>query len=290
MSSLGQLVAGIAHEINNPVTFISGNISHADQYAHELLELVQLYAQHYPQPVPEIADLVENIDFDFLREDFPKLLNSMHMGASRIREIVLGLRNFSRLDESERKPVDIHQGLDNTLLILQHRLKPEAANIQLIKEYGKLPLVECYPGQLNQVFMNLLNNAIDALEKCEQMADWSSSKHSWKNNQQNPRLIKISTEIGDNFDYIELNPNSPQKNQSIRIRIADNGAGIPQETKQRIFDPFFTTKPVGEGTGLGLSISYQIIVEKHGGMLQCISEPGKGTEFIVEIPVTSTQL
>lgn len=285
MSSLGQLVAGIAHEINNPVTFISGNINHADQYAHELLKLVQLYTKYYPQPVPEISDLVEDIDLEFLKADFPKVLNSMNMGASRIREIVLGLRNFSRLDEADRKPVDIHQGLENTLLILQHRLKPEAVNIQLIKEYGKLPLVECYPGQLNQVFMNLLNNAIDTLDQDEQKGDGSSSKRSLKNSQPNSRMIKISTEVIDNFKSKNLNSNSPQNNQGIRIRIADNGAGIPPETKKRIFDPFFTTKPVGEGTGLGLSISYQIIVEKHGGRLQCISELGKGTEFIVEIPL-----
>jgi PAS domain S-box-containing protein len=316
MSSLGQLVAGVAHEINNPVTFISGNISHADKYAHDLLELVRLYAKYYPQPVPEIIDLAELIDFDFLIEDFPKLLNSMNIGASRIRQIVLSLKNFSRVDESERKPVDIHEGIENTLLILQHRLKPEASDIQLIKEYGNLPPVECYPGQLNQVFMNLLNNAVDALEKCDRHPYWCSSTQMFEKTAHNSRIIKISTEVVDccannaelkalsdeglqeipsttlpselsTTDSTQLCSQPNQNFKSVVIRIADNGPGIPKEVKQRIFDPFFTTKPVGEGTGLGLSISYQIVVEKHGGQLQCFSEPGKGTEFVVKIPLTS---
>ena len=290
MSSLGQLVAGIAHEINNPVTFISGNISHAHQYAQDLLELVQRYAQYYPQPEPEIADLIEDIDFEFLMEDFPKLLNSMNMGANRIRQIVLSLKNFSRLDEAERKPVDIHEGIENTLLILQHRLKPEAANIQIIKEYANLPPVECYPGQLNQVFMNLLNNAIDALEKCDHHTFWGSSTFKFENLKHKPRIIKISTEVLDYAKSRQLGFEDSQNLKSVVIRITDNGPGIPQEVKQRIFDPFFTTKPVGEGTGLGLSISYQIIVEKHGGQLACVSEPGQGTEFIVEIPITPPEL
>ena len=284
MSSLGQLVAGVAHEINNPVTFISGNISHAAIYANDLLQLVRLYAQYYPQPVPEIEDLTEVIDFDFLREDFPKLLNSMNIGASRIRQIVLSLKNFSRLDEAERKPVNIHEGLENTLLILQHRLKPEAANIQLIKEYGDLPLVECYPGQLNQVFMNLLNNAIDSLEKSEQKSSWNGLRLTHKEVEKKTRIIKISTAVVDNH-VTGLSAEYNQNFKGVVIRIADNGCGIPNEVKQHIFDPFFTTKPVGEGTGLGLSISYQIVVEKHGGQLYCTSEPGKGTEFVVKIPL-----
>ena len=284
MSSLGQLVAGVAHEINSPVTFISGNISHAAIYANDLLQLVRLYAQYYPQPVPEIEDLTEVIDFDFLREDFPKLLNSMNIGASRIRQIVLSLKNFSRLDEAERKPVNIHEGLENTLLILQHRLKPEAANIQLIKEYGDLPLVECYPGQLNQVFMNLLNNAIDSLEKSEQKSSWNGLRLTHKEVEKKARIIKISTAVVDNH-VTGLSAEYNQNFKGVVIRIADNGCGIPNEVKQHIFDPFFTTKPVGEGTGLGLSISYQIVVEKHGGQLYCTSEPGKGTEFVVKIPL-----
>jgi signal transduction histidine kinase len=285
MSSLGQLVAGVAHEINNPVTFIYGNIAHADKYTHELLELVQLYTQHYPQPVQEIEDLIDLIDLDFLMEDFPKLLSSMDMGVNRIRQIINGLKNFSRLDEAERKLVDVHEGIENTLLILQHRLKPEAANIQLIKEYGNVPLVECYPGQLNQVFMNLLNNAIDALEKSPQKRiSWSGATSKPEPSSSPPRIIKISTEVVDHFDA-EISSLPTQTLKSVIIRIADNGHGIPKQVKKRIFDPFFTTKPVGKGTGLGLSISYQIVVEKHGGQLQCFSEPGKGTEFVVEIPL-----
>jgi signal transduction histidine kinase len=291
MSSLGQLVAGVAHEINNPVTFIYGNIAHANQYAHDLLELVQLYAKHYPKPVPEVEDLIEAIDLEFLMEDFPKLLSSMNMGVNRIHQIVLSLKNFSRLDEAERKPVDIHEGLENTLLILQHRLKPEAANIQLIREYGNLPAVECYPGQLNQVFMNLLNNAIDALEKSDcSRADSSHTDFKSSVIQCNTRTIKISTEIVDCSEADPSSSQQPGSNQCAVIRIADNGPGIPKDARKRIFDPFFTTKPVGEGTGLGLSISYQIIVEKHGGQLLCITEPRKGTEFIVEIPLTPSNL
>jgi PAS domain S-box-containing protein len=291
MSSLGQLVAGVAHEINNPVTFISGNITHAEMYAHDLLELARLYDQHYPQPVPEIESHMEEIDFDFLKQDFPKLLNSMKIGASRIRQIVLSLKNFSRLDEAERKPVDIHEGIENTLLILQHRLKPEAGNIQLVKEYGNLPLVECYPGQLNQVFMNLLNNAIDALEKSvPEPTSEHSTTHTPTPSRHKPRIIKISTEVVDRSPSKASNSDESENSKSVVIRIADNGPGMPKDVKKRIFDPFFTTKPVGEGTGLGLSISYQIIIEKHGGKLECFSAPGNGTEFVVEIPLTPTNL
>lgn len=291
MSSLGQLVAGIAHEINNPVTFIYGNINHADEYAKDLLELVRLYANHYPQPVAEIEELTESIDFDFLVEDFPRLLSSMQIGVNRIHQIVLSLKNFSRLDEAERKPVDIHEGIENTLMILQHRLKPEAANIQLLKEYGNLPLVECYAGQLNQVFMNLLNNAIDALEKSEQrQTSCLAPRLTLQGSKDNPRIIKISTEVVARSSAEAFGSLATENFKSVVIRIADNGPGIPKMLKKRIFDPFFTTKPVGEGTGLGLSISYQIVVEKHGGQLQCLSEPGKGTEFVVELPLTPPTL
>lgn len=279
MSSLGQLVAGVAHEINNPVTFISGNITHAEIYAHDLLELIRIYAEHYSPPVPEIEEYIEAIDFNFLETDFPKLLNSMKIGANRIRQIVLSLKNFSRLDEAERKLVNIHEGIENTLLILQHRLKPEASNIKLVKEYGEIPLVECYPGQLNQVFMNLLNNAIDALEK-------SNLEHNTALRHSQPKMIKITTAVVEGSQTQETQLDALEDSKRLVIRIADNGLGIPKGIKKRIFDPFFTTKPVGEGTGLGLSISYQIVVEKHGGQLQCFSEPGQGTEFVVEIPLT----
>ncbi|UKO96167.1 GAF domain-containing sensor histidine kinase [Nostoc sp. UHCC 0870] len=262
MSSLGQLVAGVAHEINNPVNFIHGNLCHAQEYTQQLLELLTLYQTYYPQPHSEIYQALESIDLDFVIEDLPKIISSMKVGADRIRSIVLSLRNFSRLDESENKLVDIHEGLNNTLLILQHRFKANAnfSGIQIIKDYGDLPLVECYAGQMNQVFMNILSNAIDALEEQES-----------KNKSIKPEIC-ISTQI------------SPNESRLL-IRIADNGLGMTQEVKNRIFDPFFTTKSVGKGTGLGLAISYQIVVEKHGGTIDCVSEVGKGTEFWIEIPI-----
>jgi predicted ATPase/signal transduction histidine kinase/tRNA A-37 threonylcarbamoyl transferase component Bud32 len=265
MSSLGQLVAGIAHEINNPINFIHGNIAHANEYIKDLLHLIDIYEQKSPDITPEILAEQEDIDLEFLREDLPNLLSSMKVGANRIRQIVLSLRNFSRLDEAEMKPVDIHEGIDSTLLILQHRLKSESANskIQVIKNYGSLPLVDCYPSQLNQVFMNLLANAIDALEE-------SKSQHSLAETELNPSYIKITTEV--------LEPNL------LAIRIADNGLGMTPDILAQIFNPFFTTKPIGKGTGLGLSISYKIIVEQHGGKLSCLSAPGQGSEFLIELP------
>ena len=265
MSSLGQMVAGVAHEINNPVSFIHGNLPYATEYVQGLLRLVQLYQQQYPHPGEAIQMQAEAIDLNFLLDDLPKLMASMHLGAERIRQIVLSLRSFSRLDEAEMKPVDIHEGIDNTLLILQNRLKakPDRSEIQVIKEYGKLPQIECYAGQLNQVFMNLLTNAIDALE--EVIANRSFY--------QSP-TIRIRTEI--------LNKNW------VKINIFDNGSGIPEQVKNRLFDPFFTTKPVGQGTGMGLSISYQIITERHKGSLQCFSSPGKGAEFEIKIPLKAS--
>ncbi|WP_366930860.1 GAF domain-containing protein [Microcoleus sp. bin38.metabat.b11b12b14.051] len=241
MSGLGQLVAGIAHEINNPVNFIYGNLNHATDYTEKLLSLLELYQQQYFDASPEIGELTEDIDLEFLLEDLPKLLLSMKVGADRIRQIVLSLRNFSRLDESQMKAVDIHEGIDSTLLILQHRLKSSSdiGNIVLVKEYGNLPLVECYAGQLNQVFMNVIGNAIDALQS-EKLSDRKFV---------NPQ-IKISTAVG------QINGDVP----SAVIRISDNGSGISESMRERIFDPFFTTKPIGKGTGLGLSISYQIVV------------------------------
>ncbi|MFP5273841.1 CBS domain-containing protein [Coleofasciculus sp.] len=284
MSSLGQLVAGVAHEINNPINFIYGNIAYASQYVQDVMGLLELYEQHYPQPVPEIQETTQDIDLEFVKTDLPKLINSMKLGADRIRNLVLSLRNFSRLDQAEMKSVDLHEGLDNTLLILQNQLKatPGLVEVQLVKEYGDLPLVECYPGQLNQVFMNLLSNAIDALEELRrlnaqaQLSDGQSSSPY-------PTIV-IQTAIKD-----VKRPKSQAKsllvNKWVVVRIADNGAGMTEIVRQRLFDPFFTTKPVGKGTGLGLSISYQIVVEKHGGYLQCNSEPGQGSEFVIEIPL-----
>jgi PAS domain S-box-containing protein len=283
MSSLGQLVAGIAHEINNPVSFIYGNIPHATQYTQDLLHLVELYRRHYPNPVPEIQAEAEAIDLDFLSEDLPKLMDSMQIGAERIRQIVLSLRNFSRRDQAASERVDLHQGIDNTLLLLQHRLKAKAGHpeIQVIKEYGDLPLVECYAGQVNQVFMNILSNAIDALEEArsttqeEQETDFSLKLRDASSCEADVRsrspMLRIRTELQDG--------------NTVVMRIADNGTGIPPHVQQQIFDPFFTTKSVGQGTGLGLSISYQIVVEKHGGQLKCFSTPGEGTEFWIELPV-----
>ncbi len=266
MSSLGQLVAGVAHEINNPINFIYANITHVTEYSNNLLELIKLYQQYYPNIDPEIENLQSEIDLEFLREDLPKMLASMKVGANRIREIVLTLRNFSRLDEAEMKPVNIHEGIDSTLLILQHRLKAksERGEIKIIKAYRDLPQIECYAGKLNQVFMNILSNAIDALEQ--------KQKEAAKEKQSLPSpCLLIATEMIDK-DWV-------------RISIKDNGIGMCETVKSRLFDPFFTTKPVGQGTGLGLSISYQIIVEHHGGKLRCVSTPNKGTEFQIEIPI-----
>ncbi|MFN6474201.1 MAG: ATP-binding protein [Nostoc sp. SerVER01] len=261
MSSLGQLVAGVAHEINNPVNFINGNIIHAKEYIQQLLELLQLYQKEYPDPTPVIRSAIGANELEFITEDLKKLLDSMKMGSERISDIVISLRNFSRLDEAEIKTVDIHSGIESTLLILQNRLKIQSnhPSIEIIKEYGQLPLVECYAGQLNQVLMNILTNAIDALENLSFI------------NQPGNRQIFIRTFV--------LNCNW------IAIEIADNGPGMPPEVQQRLFDPFFTTKPVGKGTGLGMSISYQIITEKHQGRLSCISSPGAGAKFIIEIPI-----
>ncbi|MBD2520958.1 ATP-binding protein [Nostoc sp. FACHB-133] len=266
MSSLGQLVAGVAHEINNPVNFIHGNLVYVQEYTQDLLAFVQLYQQHDPNPAAEIQTVAEDIELEFLQEDLPKMLSSMKVGTDRIRQIVLSLRNFSRIDEAEFKSVDIHEGIDSTLMILQHRLKakPEQPEIEVIKDYGTIPLVECYAGQLNQVFMNILVNAIDALEE-------NNTKHTYKEIEKNPSRIKIRTSV-INSTWLE-------------IAIADNGVGISKEFQQRIFDPFFTTKPIGKGTGMGMSISYQIITEKHGGKLECFSTSGKGTEFIIQIPL-----
>lgn len=281
MSSLGQLVAGVAHEINNPVNFIFGNLTHAKDYTENILALLQLYQKNYPKPVPEIENKIEAIELDFLKEDLPKLLSSMKVGADRIREIVLSLRTFSRLDEGEMKEVDIHSGIDSTLMILQNRLKAKPGHpaIQVIKEYGNLPLVECYAGQLNQVFMNIITNAIDAIDE----RDLQRSPEEIK---ANPSKIIIRTELG----YPESDSLSSQPEPQLAvIRIIDNGPGMTEEVRRSIFNPFFTTKPAGKGTGLGLAISYDIVVEKHKGSLECISELGKGTEFIISIPLRQSK-
>ncbi|MGD1804536.1 PAS domain S-box protein [Dapis sp. BLCC M126] len=275
MSSLGQTVAGVAHEINNPVNFIHGNITYAKDYIRDILELLSLYQNYYPDPVAEIENKTEDIELDFLLEDLPKIISSMEMGTERIRQIVLSLRNFSRLDEAEKKVVDIHEGIDSTLLILDNRIRSKGkdSGIEIIKEYGDLPKVECYPGQLNQVFMNIIGNSIDALEgKVE------------------PKTIKITTyldsEEAEATDGQDENQNlSTSDIKYALISVTDNGPGMTENLINRVFDPFFTTKPVGKGTGLGLSISYQIIVEKHSGILKCTSQSGEGTEFMIKIPI-----
>lgn len=256
MSSLGQLVAGIAHEINNPVNFIHGNIRYVEEYSKDLLETIEACRQRLPEFVAKF-EYDNDIELEFIEQDLNKVLASMRIGTDRIRQIVLSLRNFSRMDEAEFKEVDIHEGLDSTLLILQHRIqKHDRSPIQIIKDYGNLPLINCCAGQLNQVFMNILANAIDALEE--------------QNSDSDPQ-ISIRTSRLDS-DWVE-------------IAISDNGCGMSEMVRSRIFDPFFTTKPVGKGTGMGMSISYQIITQKHSGKLEYFSTLGQGTEFVIQVPI-----
>jgi signal transduction histidine kinase len=256
MSSLGHMVAGIAHEFNNPISFIYGNVKYANEYIQDLLDLVKLYKQEYPKSTPAIQEKIQNIDLQFLESDLPSIMLSMQTGAERIKSLVLSLRNFARLDEGELKKVNLHEGIDNTLLLLNHRLKN---GIGIVKNYGKLPNIECFPAQLNQVFMHLLNNAIDAVTETNYYIDKSLEK-----------LIFINTSLGTN--------------NLVEVRIRDNGSGISQAIQDKIFDPFFTTKPVGKATGLGLAISYQII-QKHQGSISINSQSHQGCEFVVCIPI-----
>ncbi|MEH2153333.1 MASE1 domain-containing protein [Nostoc sp.] len=271
MSALGQMVAGVAHEINNPVSFIHGNLTYLSEHIQNLLRALQAYQQHYPNPPQALHAELDKLELDFLREDMTKILQSMKIGTERIDTIVLSLRNFSRLDESELKAVDIHQGIDSTLVILQHRLQAtgDRPEIQVIKEYGQLPLIECDAGCLNQVFMSLLNNAVDALEE-------SNQGRSFQDISANPNTIWVESR------KIDTN--------QVMIMISDNGIGISKEIRSKLFDPFFSTKPVGKGTGLGLFMSYQIVTEKHGGNLWCDSTIGQGTKFVIEIPVKAKRI
>lgn len=273
ISSLGRVVAGVAHEINNPVSFVYCNLDYATCYIRDLMHLVELYEQHYPQPVAPIQNYMEAIDFDFLMVDLPKLLASMKVGANRIHQVVLSLQNFLKPEQAKKKPADIHEGIDSTLMILQHRLKATAEHqeIKILKEYGTLPLVDCYAGQLNQVFMHLLSNAIDVLEASIKDKDSSG-------------CITISTGIEEMRQQVG-GVSSSNKIPHAVIRVVDNGPGISEEICSRLFEPFVTTKPAGKGVGLGLSVSYQIVVEKHGGQLMCLSELGKGAEFLIAIPI-----
>ncbi|MGL6282970.1 MAG: sensor histidine kinase, partial [Microcoleaceae cyanobacterium] len=269
MSTLGQMVAGVTHEINNPINFIHANIHYAESYLQSLLELVELYQAEYSTPSDLIETHMAEIDLDFLAEDLPKVISSIKVGADRIREIVVSMRNFSRLDESQTEYADINQGIDSTLIILSYRLK---LGINVMKEYGEIPLIECYPSQLNQVFMNIIANALDALEEQISLCSSSDSEDHQgnKTNKTNKPTIKITTE--------------KTTDDHIMIHIQDNGPGIPAKVQEQIFEAFFTTKTTGKGTGLGLAICGQIL-EKHQGKIQVNSQLGEGTEFIITLPV-----
>ncbi|MEP0886526.1 HAMP domain-containing histidine kinase, partial [Trichocoleus sp. ST-U3] len=267
MAVLGQFVAGVGHEINNPVGFISGNIDLASDAVKDLINHLKLYQEKFPNPGSEIEQNAEDIDLEELLEDLPEMLISMKIGTERIISISASLNTFSRADTASKVLANIHQCLDSTLMILQHRLKAKDKRpmIQVIKEYGEIPIIKCYPGQLNQVFMNILANAIDACEEFNQ-------DRTYDKIQAHPNTITIKTEVS-------------QDNHSVMIKIKDNGKGMSEEVKSKMFDQFFTTKAVGKGTGLGLSISRRIVVETHGGSLSCNSVLGEGTEFVIKIPV-----
>jgi signal transduction histidine kinase len=324
MVALGQLVAGIAHEVNNPISFIYGNLEYVGQYVQELVSVISLYQQEYPNSTPKIEQIVQEIDLNFLMHDLKNLLGAMNRGADRIRQIVLALQKFSRLDEALMKSVNIHEGIDSSLVMLQHRLNATTyrPTIVVVKEYGNLPPVTCYASELNQVFMHILNNAIDALESTQGHSEWEmpppsggeinkslSSKshrrfHRIEENEQ--KLCEQQMWQWENGEKIRpLHPtNSPTDDVSsitcapvirirteltdhhtVKISIADNGLGMNESVRLKTFDPFFTTKPVGKGSGLGLAISHQIVVQKHQGQISCNSLPGQGAEFLIEIPV-----
>lgn len=299
MASLGQLVAGIAHEINNPLNFISGNLSFIQNYFHDLLKLLQAYQASYPQPTQEILEISEDIDFEFLVRDWEKLLESMNVGADRIYTIVRSLQTFSKLNTFKQQSIDVHTTLDRTLLMLQPRLKQagNAREIQIVKNYGNLPHIPGYESHLFQVFTNIISNAIDALEDrfsesdrqldcklCKPLSQDNSGVSETACRKKAHPSIHISTEFCWN-EFETSDEIKDSENGKAIVRISDNGCGISSEIKTKIFDPFFTTKEVGKGTGLGLSISYQIIVQQHEGKLYCLSMPGEGTEFIIEIPI-----
>jgi signal transduction histidine kinase len=263
MSSLGEMVASIAHEINNPVNYVYGNLQYVEEYSAGLIDLIQLYQKHISTPPPEIQTAIDNLDLEFLLDDLPKILGSMRDGSERIRDLVLSLRNFSRLDEAPQKQVNLHEGIESTLLLLRRRLErhPGQRAIAIEKHFGDLPLIDCHPSQLNQVFMNLLVNAMDVLDDI------------YEQNPDRPGRIEISTiQVSDHW---------------IQVIFADDGDGIPEAVRSKLFDPFFTTKPIGKGTGLGLSICYQIIVEKHGGKIWCEPNSPQGAKFVCELPLSA---
>ena len=266
MAALGSLVAGVAHEINNPIGFLNGSISNAQSYLQDLLAHIALYQKHYPEPNEVIQEDREDIDLEFIEEDFPKLLNSMQGATDRVKGISTSLRTFSRADTEHKVSANLNEGIDSTLLILKYRLKANESRpaIEVLRDYCDMTDVECFPGQLNQVFMNILANAIDAINEV-------SEGRSFAELEKHPHCIKVRTKV---------------EQSNLTISISDNGPGIPEPVKTRIFDHLFTTKAVGKGTGLGLAISRQIVVDNHGGSLSVTSGQGQGTTFLIRLPIT----